>query len=279
MMSGPFLFTKKEKSCEIRLWVLEEKMKNTPFTCSITKQKRKVCSNSHQCDSSSFLTATANTHVLDWCYFPICHHLCKTCMNYLKSCWKVTNLMSFRTWGSSRQIGMHMHYGVSIKYLQFFAWDWRNMIFYGCKTGQHTHHIYIQDVQKFGMYLHPMVVAMLTAQSDPQEMTTGSPTGKWTALLGQLGGDTKEVKTMLTETERAMPTTLERKQDIWSHTKNNKAKTPHKLPIQYGSPISSAWCGNPRCIEEDWYTTDHVWMLLILGWMWNPLAHSSMIWN
>jgi len=84
MMQGftPFCLQKMEKSCEIKLQLLEEKMENTTFTSlnDLTK-KESVLQFLPISDSSGFLMAIANTHALAWCLFtnslPLTHDLYK----------------------------------------------------------------------------------------------------------------------------------------------------------------------------------------------------------
>jgi len=83
-------------------------------------------------------------------------------------------------------------------------------------------------------------------------------------------------ETMLVKTKRTVPTKLEREQEVWLHAPSNKAKNyKHIFPIKHMGSLQSTQSGNPRCIEEDWYTTVNIQMVFTLGWMQRPHLHTK----
>jgi len=151
----PFCLQKMEKSCEIELRLLEEKMENTTFTSltDLTK-KESILQFSPIEDANSFLMAIANTHALAWCLFsntsPLTQDLHKLFEIMLEGyhSGELKNTGEFQTnWYVHALWGL---YQVITKFFQMRLTE--NDLMQGARLVRPlTEHI--NDVRKFSMYL------------------------------------------------------------------------------------------------------------------------------
>jgi len=194
MMRGftPFCLQKMEKSCEIELRLLEEKMENTTFTSlNDLMKKESVLQFSPIEDSSSFLTAFANTHALAWCLFsnssPLTqdlHELFKIMLAGHHS-GELQNTGEFQTnWYAHALWGLYQVI-TKIFCMRLTEYDL-------CRGARLINPLttYIQDIRKFGMYLRPKVPAVLLTEAKEQQDTTFEPQ----ANKRKPGEETKEAK-------------------------------------------------------------------------------------
>ncbi len=274
MMRGftPFCLQKMEKSVEIELQLLEEKMENTTFTSlSDLTKKESVLQFSPITDSSSFLTAIANTHALAWCLFSNSSPLTQDLYELFKIMLDAHHDGDLQNTGEF-QTNWYAHalWGLYQAITKFFR---MRLTEYDLRRGARLINpltTYIQDIKKFGMYLRPKVPAvLLTTTADHQETTAESPAGK-----RKPGEDAKEAKKLRwlklkeqrqlnwKENKKFDATLKATKQKITStHPRANMGAVlrAHGLGIpdalkKIGIPLStcgrfSLWggCGDPAC--------------------------------
>jgi len=107
-----FCLQKMEKSCEIELQLLEEKMENTTFTSwtDLTKNKS-ILQFSLIEDANSFLMAITNTRVLAWCLFLNTSPLTQDLHKLFETMLEGYHSGKLKTWANSKPTGMCMHFG------------------------------------------------------------------------------------------------------------------------------------------------------------------------
>jgi len=278
----PFCLQKMEKSCEIELRLLEEKMENTTFTSltDLTK-KESVLQFSPIEDANSFLTAITNTHALAWCLFsntsPLTQDLHKLFEIMLEGyhSGELKNTGEFQTnWYA------HALWGLYQAITKFFRMRLtENDLMRGARLVRPLTE-YIDDVRKFGMYLRPKVPAILlsvttedqqseyaamgTGRSKKQKITPPEKPGnktqeakrlRWLKLKEQRQQSWKENKKF----DATLKATKQKIQNAHTHANMGALMWANGLGIpdalkKIGIPLStcgrySLWggCGDPTC--------------------------------